>query len=230
MNKQNDKCLLFFVKYPAGGQVKTRLCADLGAETAIGLYKNFVLDLLSSIETLNVDFEVYFHPNGAKAKLVQWLGEKYSYRAQLGKDLGERMKNAFQRTFDDNFARAIIIGSDSPDLPVDYINLALLALLTYDAVIGPAEDGGYYLIGYRRTGFLPEAFDGIIWSGESVCEQTIRILRRHKRRVSLLPQWYDVDTPTDLKSLLWRNRNTAFSKSGTIHYLMEHKLGESFNV
>ncbi|MHC4740172.1 MAG: TIGR04282 family arsenosugar biosynthesis glycosyltransferase, partial [Planctomycetota bacterium] len=112
MNRQNDKCLLFFVKYPAEGQVKTRLCAELGVGTVISLYRNFVLDLLYSIEKLNINFEVYFHPDRAKTKFVQWLGDKYSYRAQSGKDLDERMKNAFLRTFDNNFTRVIIIGSD----------------------------------------------------------------------------------------------------------------------
>ncbi|MHC4738892.1 MAG: TIGR04282 family arsenosugar biosynthesis glycosyltransferase, partial [Planctomycetota bacterium] len=149
---------------------------------------------------------------------------------QSGKDLGERMKNAFLRTFGNNFTRVIIIGSDSPDLPADYINLAFSALLTHDVVIGPSDDGGYYLIGFCKKAFLPGALEGIGWSGESVCEQTIRILRKYKRKVYLLPQWYDVDTVADLKLLLQRNKNTSFIKSATMSYSKQYKLEDKLNV
>lgn len=221
MNSLNDSCVLFFIKYPIKGQVKTRLSAELGTDIVVELYGQFILDTLSTLQQLNVPFRICYHPDSAKEKLIEWLGGQYSYMAQTGANLGQRMKNAFAKTFNDDFSRAVIIGSDIPDLPADFLIQALHALESHNAVIGPSRDGGYYLIGFPQSHFLQEAFENITWGGDTVFRQTVEILNRHLRSVYILPQWYDVDTLADLNGLLARNRNTNFNRSKTFAYLLQ---------
>jgi rSAM/selenodomain-associated transferase 1 len=221
MNEVMDNCVLFFVKYPVQDKVKTRLAAELGGQVVVELYKNFVLDTLSTIRRLNVPFRICFHPESARDKMKGWLGEQYAYIAQQGSSLGQRMKNALAQTFKENYSRAILIGSDSPDLPAVFLIQALQSLESHHAVIGPSSDGGYYLIGFSKAHFVPDAFDGISWSTENVFQQTIDVLEGHSSNVHVLPQWFDVDTPVDLRELINRNRNTAFDKSKTFTYLLQ---------
>jgi len=221
MNEVTDNCVLFFVKYPLQGKIKTRLAAELGDQAVIELYKNFVLDTLSTIRQLNVPFRICFHPESARDKMKEWLGEQYAYMAQEGANIGQRMKNALAQTIEEGFSRAILIGSDIPDLPADFLIQALQSLESHPVVIGPSSDGGYYLIGFSKAHFLPNAFDGISWSTENVFRQTIDVLEEHSNNVHVLPEWFDVDTPVDLRELVNRNRNTIFNKSMTLAYLLK---------
>ena len=201
MNPDNNSCVILFVKYPTPGRVKTRLAEQLGQKRAAEVYKNFVVDILATLANLNVNLKIFFEPADAQQRFQSWLGKEYSYIAQAGGDLGQKMKNAFQCVFADGFSRAVVIGSDSPDMPADFLDSSFTALDSHDAVIGPAADGGYYLIGFSGDSFLPEAFEQICWSTDRVFWQTINTLKKHRRKVHLLPQWYDVDTFEDLKSL-----------------------------
>lgn len=230
MNRDSKNCILFFVKYPAPGKVKTRLAEQIGPDIAADLYRNFVADTLATLESLDVNFKIVFDPPDSKDQFQYWLGEKHCYTPQIGVDLGQRMKNAFPQTFDDGFDNVVVIGSDSPDLPAEYLDLAFGALETNDVTVGPSSDGGYYLIGFTKNSFLPEAFEQISWSSDKAFEQTIDILQKNKQKLFLLPQWHDVDTFTDLKSLLQRNGNSAFSKSATMCYLAKHDSGNMSNV
>jgi rSAM/selenodomain-associated transferase 1 len=230
MNGASEKCVLFFVKYPAVGRAKTRLAKQLGRKVASDLYKNFVTDILATLNNLKVNLRIFFDPPDAEKQFQFWLGEEYSYVPQIGHDLGQRMKNAFLQAFGEGFKRVIIIGSDIPDLPAYYFDLAFDALDTNDAVVGPSSDGGYYLIGFVKDAFSPEVFNGISWSSDSVFDQTVDILKQYGRKLYLLPQWYDVDTLADLESLLQRNKNTTFTKSATICYINQNKLADKFNV
>jgi rSAM/selenodomain-associated transferase 1 len=210
-----ENCVLFFVKYPAVGRVKTRLAKQLGRKAASDLYKNFVNDILAMLNNLNVSLKIFFDPPDTKKQIQQWLGEKYSYAPQIGQGLGQRMKNAFLQVFSEGFKSVIIIGSDSPDLPAEYLGLAFKALDRNDTVIGPSSDGGYYLIGFTRHGFSPEVFNQICWSSEKVFEQTVNELGHRKHSLYLLPQWHDIDTAVDLDKLIKRSRGTAFERSKT---------------
>jgi rSAM/selenodomain-associated transferase 1 len=221
MSKAADNCVLFFVKFPVRGKVKTRLAGELGENAVVELYRNFVLDTLSALRKLNIPFRICFNPESAGDKFKEWLGEKYIYSAQEGSNLGERMKNALARIFEENYSRAILIGSDSPDLPADFLIEALQSLESHDAVIGPSSDGGYYLIGFSKAHFLPETFEGILWSTGNVFQQTIGFLKRNSVNVHILPQWSDIDTPADLRELIERNRKTSFNKSKTFAYLLQ---------
>ena len=219
MDEKSKSCVLFFVKAPVEGAVKTRLAAQIGDADAMELYKCFVLDTLSCLERIGVDFQIHFFPEDRLPQISGWLGPGYRYMAQRGGDLGERMSSAFANAFADGLERVAIIGSDSPDLPTEFLAEALDELRASDAVIGPSSDGGYYLIGFQRNRFLVEAFDDISWGNDSVFEQTMNILQRCGRKVHLLPKWHDVDTIEDIKLLLARNRNGVFKTSKTFSYL-----------
>jgi len=211
------------MKYPEEGQVKTRLAKDIGERMAFELYKNFVLDVLSTLERLGINLRGCFYPEDSREKLVKWLGEQYCYAPQRGTDLGERMKNGFLQAFDEGYSRLIIIGSDIPDLPGDFINEAFSSLKRGDVVIGPALDGGYYLIGFRNDTFLPKAFEGITWSTDTVFRETMDILAKSGRKIHILPEWGDVDMLSDLKELVMRNRDTEFRNSKTISCILKNE-------
>jgi len=214
-------CILFFVKFPEPGQVKRRLAASLGARVATELYSTFVLDALATLDTCGASLLVSFYPPEAEKSIVAWLGSHYSYLAQRGADLGQRMKNGFIDAFDRGFQQVIIVGSDIPDLPRNVIEGAFESLQTEDAVLGPSFDGGYYLIGFKCDTFQPQAFEGIVWGTETVYQSTIDLLRNKGLSLHTLPTWNDIDTVNDLKDLLQRNRQTAFSSSQTISYLLD---------
>jgi rSAM/selenodomain-associated transferase 1 len=208
-----------FVKSPATGRVKTRLAAEIGQEAAVGLYRCFVEDLVAMVEKFGGAFRLCFHPPEAKSDLLQWLGEQYSYSPQEGDGLGERLKNAFAAAFAQGFSNVVAIGSDSPDLPGEFLRQAFEQLESHDAVIGPSSDGGYYLIGFSEDSFVGEAFYDIAWSTSAVCDQTQMRLRAYELSVHVLPLWHDVDTRADLESLAARNENTSFGLSRTFAFI-----------
>jgi hypothetical protein len=213
-------CLLLFVKYPDKGKVKSRLSKEFGEDTVLLLYEAFVLDVLDTLNKGKYRFKICFHPPSAQDKIVSWLGKSYLYMPQNGSDLGEKMKNAFASTFSEGFKKIILIGSDIPDLPKEIIDEAFAS--DGEAVIGPATDGGYYLIGFKHDTFLPHIFERMEWSTGSVFERTMEIFRTHSCKVHILPQWRDVDTPEDLRAFYERNRSTAFMHSRTIEFITKN--------
>jgi hypothetical protein len=219
MNESGKDCILFFAKYPEKGKVKKRLAAHLGEDITVELYRYFVRDSLSTLETCGVKLLVCFYPPESRKRFSEWLGMNYSYVPQQGVDLGQRMKYCFVNAFDRGFQFVIAIGSDIPDLPGEFIKEALSSLKTHDVVIGPSFDGGYYLIGFRKNKFIPEAFDGIDWGTHTVFHDTLTVLQNARCKVHTLPKWSDIDTIADLKHLIDRNQNTEFRNSKTISYL-----------
>jgi uncharacterized protein len=221
--------ILLFVKTPGKGHVKSRLAAVLGQDTALELYRNFVLDMLASIAKSGIPCRVCYHPSDSGETVRQWLGDHLKYMPQEGHDLGERMEQAFRRAFSEGFTRAVLIGSDIPDLPPALLQDAVNRLDRMGAVIGPSKDGGYYLIGFRKETFFPMIFHGPEWSTDTVFRKTFQIFGQEQREVSLLPALQDVDTINDLKDLMERGRNSAFRPSRTIAYLagIETKLHTS---
>ncbi len=217
--------ILFFVKTPQSGQVKSRLSPFLGDANVLELYRGFVCDMLDTLDNTGLPCTICFHPPDAGAAISAWLGASRSYRQQQGTDVGQRMEQAFRSTFSAGCERAVLIGSDIPDLPASILTDALDALRSKDAVIGPASDGGYYLIGFRRSSFLPEVFHGIAWSRPDVFRRTMQAFALKKRAVHVLPSWQDVDTAEDLLALIKRNRSTAFAKSRTMSFLRTMKNG-----
>jgi uncharacterized protein len=220
-----DRCLLIFTKYPEKGMVKSRLARRFGDDFAAALYKNFILDLLVALEDIACRVRLYFYPPEKETEIRELLGDNYVYRPQCGADLGERMSNAFTRSFAEGFTSTVLIGSDLPDLPRRIIEDAFAALEDQaDAVIGPAADGGYYLIGLKEHTFTPEIFRSLGWSTSSVLAQTTNILQAGGHGLCFLEEWSDVDTDDDLLNLIVRNRTTAFAHSRTMAFLKQNKL------
>ena len=211
--------LLLFIRYPEPGRVKTRLAARIGADEAAELYRNFILDILATLEGCGLPLKMCFSPVEKKAALLAWLGPDYAFRPQRGTDLGMRMRRAFEEAFGEGFASGILLGSDVPDLPLYVLKEAIDALQRSDAVIGPAQDGGYYLIGFRRDAFPPDVFGGLPWGTAGVLRDTTARLVAHGCRIHLLPEWQDVDTAEDLEALSKRAQNTDFSRSKTAAFL-----------
>ena len=215
-------CLIMFVKSPDAGDVKSRLASVLGKEQARQLYRCFVEDLLDTLDRGDYRIKLFFSPPGHRQNLVRWLGRGRSYEPQTGGDLGEKMKNAFEKCFDD-FKKAILIGSDIPDLPGEIIEEGFDALASAGAVIGPAYDGGYYLLGFRAETFLRDPFSGIPWSTEAVFKDTLSILDRKGVKTAVLPTWRDIDRYEDLKATVEGSRNTPFARSRTVRYALSRR-------
>ncbi len=213
------------MKAPGPGGVKSRLAADVGELVAAEIYRNFVLDAVSMLKASGYQFRICFYPKDQKDAVAGWLGCGHRYMAQEGNDLGERMANAFREVFSEGFRQAVLIGSDIPDLAPAVITAAFSALRDHDVVLGPAGDGGYYLIGFSPRSFLPQLFRGIRWSTNTVLGETLKLLSTAKQEVGLLPQWSDVDSLEDLKALYSRNLETLFNGSHTMMYLRSKAKG-----
>jgi len=219
----DDRCLLFFVRNPERGAVKTRLAGALGEQGTRDLYRNFVLDMLSQLQGGIYRLIICYHPEDALEDVKRIVGEGYHFQPQRGDDLGMKMEQCLANAFSSGFKRAIVIGSDVPDLPAEITEESFAALEVYDSVIGPALDGGYYLVGFQRASFLPEAFRGIEWGTDIVLRQTLDIFRDNKRTVHLLPPLRDIDTPEDLKAFFQKNRGTP-NCPHTMTFLNQSKL------
>jgi len=225
MTAPPKNCILFFVKHPVKGGVKSRLAAELDDTIAFELYKNFILDMLATLTTCEAQCLICVYPQSALGKLREWLGAGYDYLPQEGNDLGERMKNSFIKAFNMGYERAILIGSDIPDLPRPIVRDAFKALTSNDVTVGPAYDGGYYLIGFRYETFIPEVFDKIKWGGGTVLRNTLNRLQKSVGSVHLLPTWSDVDTKADLTALLQRNGSGKCNCPKTIAYIKKASTG-----
>jgi len=196
----DDRCLLFFIKNPEKGRVKTRLASAIGDEMAVKLYRRFLFEMLFTLNKGTFLFYLCFYPGDSLTDLKHWLGDHYLYTPQYGENLGERMKNGFTEAFALGFKRVVLIGSDIPALPLEFIEEAFTSLKEKDAVIGPSLDGGYYLIGFKDKTFSSQTFKGIPWSTERVFEQTTKILKREGLTVHVLKPLRDIDTIEDLRN------------------------------
>ena len=204
----DDRCLLFFIKNPEKGKVKTRLASAIGDKMAVKLYKRFLLEMLFTLNGGTFLFYLCYYPENSLVDLTRWLGDHYLYMPQTGENLGERMKNGFVEAFSMNFKRVVLIGSDIPELPLEFIEEAFTSLKEKDAVIGPSLDGGYYLIGFKDKTFSSQVFKGIPWSTERVFEQTTKILEREGLTVHFLKPLRDIDKVEDLGNFLRGSSNS----------------------
>ncbi|HMK56859.1 MAG TPA: TIGR04282 family arsenosugar biosynthesis glycosyltransferase [Dissulfurispiraceae bacterium] len=211
--------LIIFVKWPEKGKVKTRLAAAIGEEGACKLYKCFVEDTVAMAGAAGFRPLIAYCPEEAGSRVAAWLGNGKDYMPQSGRDLGEKMKNAFKRVFEDGCLQAVLIGSDIPDLPPAIITEAFSALENKQAVIGPAKDGGYYLIGFRRDAYAGQVFRGMSWGSSDIFERSIAVLEREGIDVYVLPVWSDMDRPADIAELVKRNSEGPFMRSKTMSYL-----------
>jgi len=198
---KEHSCLAIMLKYPEPGKVKTRLGREIGMDMAARLYRSFVSRLLETCSGLDSEIAVCCHPERDIRDYECWLGKGYKYIPQAGKDLGLKMRSCFEQCFDFGFSGVILMGSDIPQISPGHVKTALARLDDHEAVIGPAMDGGYYLLGMREKNFLPEVFTDISWSTSQVYEQTMEVLTRSSANIFTLPVLMDVDTLDDLRFL-----------------------------
>lgn len=189
-----SECVIFYVKWPQKGKVKTRLAREIGSDYAVDLYRCFILDLTDTLKKLSQDVILCYSPIDSETVFRSWLGDRFRYSPQSDGDLGIRMKRSFIQEFENGYERVVLIGSDTPDLPAETLKQAFTELEETDAVIGPAVDGGYWLIGFRSSGFYPGVFEGISWSTETVLAETMKRFRQKTVPVAVLLQRRDIDT------------------------------------
>jgi rSAM/selenodomain-associated transferase 1 len=210
-----------FARVPAAGRVKTRWTPPLSAGEAAELYRAFLGDLFERLAQSKVLPTVFYHGEDPDA-LAALMPRPWPMVAQSGANLGARMAAAFQHLLAEPGDRAVIIGSDSPDLPLPFLRRAFQRLKHRDVVIGPASDGGYYLIGLRAP--APRLFQNVTWGESTVLAQTIENIARNGRSLSLLPVWHDVDDAQSLELL--RALCAARRRSGGVRLPRTERLLE----
>ncbi len=192
-------CLGIFAKYWEPGQVKTRLAAKLGGAAASEVYRHFVTTLVKRFRRCADSRVLCFTPAERAVAFAELAGADWVAKPQAGGDLGARMTSFFDSCFRDGAERVVLIGSDSPTLPIEYVDSAFRLLRETDVVLGPTDDGGYYLVGASRD--VAGIFADIDWSTAIVWEQTVARLGELRLSYETLPQWYDVDELPDLERL-----------------------------
>ncbi len=184
--------ILVFAKAPVPGRVKTRLQPVLSAEAAAALHCSFVGDVLERVKGFKPEVDVILYLDHD----TDVFGD-VPRRLQRGGDLGAKMWNAAAEQFATGRAQVLLIGTDSPDLPASHLRQLLAS--EADVAFGPAEDGGYYAVMFRKL--PPGLFDGVRWSSEHALADSIAAAERCGLRVGLGDKWYDIDEPADLERL-----------------------------
>ncbi|MDF0652419.1 MAG: hypothetical protein CV081_09420 [Nitrospira sp. LK265] len=199
--------LVVFAKAPIPGQVKTRLSPPLTPDEAATLHGSFVIDTLErtkmAASKLKLPLARYLAcAPSATHVFFKIMEERQAVKLldQVGDNLGARMNQAFQTLFAQGYRQVVLIGTDVPTLPLEHFKLALTSLENHDLVLGPAFDGGYYLIGLKRMAL--DLFDNIPWSTDQVLRLTQKRAAEIGLKTSLIPPWRDVDTLADLEALI----------------------------
>ena len=214
-------------KAPGMSSVKSRLHSVLTAEQATGLYRCFLLDRLDALAELDgVSPVVAFTPWEADSLMKELAPAGFRLVPQRGAGLGERLSTLLTELLADGHAGAIAIDSDSPTLPMAYVAEAAKVLVESrcDAVLGPCEDGGYYLVGLRTP--QPALFEGIPWSTDAVFSMTLGKASSRGLSVHVLPRWFDVDTAADLRRLHAEMTTTSHRPPRTYAFV-RHLYGEA---
>lgn len=186
--------LIIFTKNPVYGKVKTRLAATIGDDNALQIYKQLIQRTYSITYQLTV-YKIVFYSDKIEVNDIWKHG--YSRLLQYGNNLGKRMMNALNYMFQNKYSKAVIIGTDCAELSKEIIEEAFQKLDEYDVVIGPATDGGYYLLGLKK---MPkELFKNIQWSTNSVLQTTIERCNTNNLSYFLLKELHDVDEEKDLQ-------------------------------
>lgn len=198
----NNQQLIIFTRYPEPGKTKTRLIPALGAEGAANLQCQMTETTVEKANKLfnlmSLSVEIRF-AGGNLQFMKNWLGSDLKYQEQGTGDLGERIARAFQSAFNREMKSVVIIGIDCPSLTTEIMLQAFAKITQSDVIIGPATDGGYYLIGLKKI--IPELFQGINWGTSEVLSKTVAIAKNLNLVIGYLPQLSDIDRPEDLEKL-----------------------------
>jgi rSAM/selenodomain-associated transferase 1 len=194
--------LAVMAKAPVAGQVKTRLMPLFTSEEAAELSRSLLVDQLNHLQTFDgADFYLAFAPVCAQELMAQITPPGFHLFPQQGDDLGARMAAAFQTLFDLGHKRIVLIGGDLAPVPLRFFAEAYVFLESFEkrVALGPSRDGGYYLVGCNQP--VPEIFQDMSWSHSEVLAQTLKRLASLEINFHLLPTWFDIDTPDDLRHL-----------------------------
>jgi rSAM/selenodomain-associated transferase 1 len=206
----DSRVLGLFAKWPSPGSVKTRLAAATSPFWAAQFAHACLVDTLDRLARVEARRILGFTPTESHADFASLVQDRFELCAQSAGTLGQRMETFFASCLQQDVDRVVLVGADSPTLPLDLIATAFDQLNQADVVLGPATDGGYYLIGCRRR--LPSIFADIPWSSSRVLQDTVALVQKAKLRLGLLPPWYDVDTREDCQML--RGHLAAMRASG----------------
>ena len=188
-----NQALIVFVRNPELGKVKTRIAKTMGEENALKVYKFLLLHTKEIISPINIPVFIYYEDHLVENDI--WKGP-FNKKLQSGDELGMKMHNAFSEMFALGFSKVIVIGSDCYELTAEMIIRAFNHLDMSDIILGPAVDGGYYLLGMKKL--IPELFTDKIWGSSTVFSETIRNIHELELSVDLLPVLNDVDEEKDV--------------------------------
>ncbi|MBI3411799.1 MAG: TIGR04282 family arsenosugar biosynthesis glycosyltransferase [Planctomycetes bacterium] len=188
-----------FAKAPTPGSVKTRLAAQTDPIFAAQVADAFLRDTIVKAHELDVERFLVYAPQNRKAYFEQLAQRHFEMEAQSAGDLGHRLYSFLRNRFGAQAKRVVVIGSDSPTLPMAFVERAFRELEKADIALGPAPDGGYYLLGCANR--TPPIFEGVPWGSAKVFEETIRLAKEAELRITILEPWYDVDTKEDWEKL-----------------------------
>ena len=194
----DETVVAIFTKAPIPGNVKSRLAADIGDQAAAMLYRYCAEHIIWNVRHAGLDSVVFIDLPETLPAFHDWVGGAIS--VQQGDGLGERMQNAVSEMTGHGYERVMIIGTDVPFLSPEIVKEAATLLLTHDVVVGPAFDGGYYLIG--TNGDRPQLFEDITWSSSTVFEETLDVCAKYDWSVAELDPLRDVDTKADLEAAM----------------------------
>ncbi len=191
----SDQVLIIFLRNPELGRVKTRIAKVLGDEAALAIYLRLLTKLRHSLR--NGPFDIHLYYSDYADTEDDWNELKVSRYVQRGDDLGSRMADAFKRSVESGYKKAVLIGSDIPDLSMKDLNEAFEALDHHDVVIGPAVDGGYYLVGMKKN--YPGIFQLTKWSHSGVLQETAEKIKNLGLSLAKTRLLNDIDEPEDLR-------------------------------
>lgn len=198
--------IIIMTKAPRSGFAKTRLGGSLLPEQRARLASAFIEDTLAKAKRASENIVIAYHPGGGEDEMRSIVGEDELLMVQEGSDLGERIFHAFETVMAKGYDYVVMIGTDSPTMPADFLEQASEFLeMETDAVLGKTEDGGFHLIGLRRL--KPEIFGGVEWSTDRAFDRVWKNIRQIGWHLREVPPWYDVDGPDDLEKL-WQELST----------------------
>lgn len=223
-----NRSLIVFAKEPIIGRVKTRLENKLSRETCLDLYKCFLKDILDTARIVDCDSRILAYESaGARPVYLENAGAGFIFHKQSGYDLGRRMDDAFRFARKRGAKATVIIGSDSPTLTGENIDDAYSALEKKDIVVGPCDDGGYYLIGLKEPSL--ELFSGIEWSRSGVLLKTLENIKTMGKSVSVLKEWYDIDDEKGLGRLISDFKSHECANASWTGRLLMRDMGRESN-
>ncbi|MBE9202737.1 TIGR04282 family arsenosugar biosynthesis glycosyltransferase [Synechocystis salina LEGE 06099] len=207
-----EQHLLIFTRWPEPGKTKTRLIPALGPGGAAKLQQQLTEHTVQTAHNFRCQTDVrcqitVFYTGGTRQQMEQWLGTNFCYQPQATGNLGDRLQQSCQWAFGQGSQKVVIIGIDCPGVTPELLQTTFTALDSYPAVLGPALDGGYYLMGLTK--FNPAYFQQIDWGTERVYQQTLTKIVQNGDRPYNLPALPDIDHPTDLQYLPTTFTNTA---------------------